>query len=100
MTRFTQEEINLICIYDTGNRKGAIYELRNMMRYLMPDESDLKAAAESAVCKLEEMTDADYDDMMYGMDPPGLTDLLDEDSSWRFAAAFPPDDISPDNDIE
>ena len=48
MTRFTQEEINLICIYDTGNRKGAIYELRNMMRYLMPDESDLKAAADFA----------------------------------------------------
>ena len=45
MTVFTPEEINLICIYDPGNRAGTIYELRSMMAYLMPDETDLKELA-------------------------------------------------------
>ena len=41
MTQFTTEELNLITLYDPGNRTGTIYELRDMTRYLMPDETDL-----------------------------------------------------------
>ncbi len=63
MSRFTTEEINLICVYDPGNRAGTIYELRDMMRYLMPDESELKALAEGVVAKLESMTDDEYEEL-------------------------------------
>ena len=100
MTHFTQEELNLICLYDSGNRTGAIYELRDMMRYLMPDETELKASAESAVSKLEGMTDAEYDELIYGLNPPSLADLFNADSAWKSAASFPMNEIGPDSDIE
>ena len=61
MTQFSTEEINLICLYDPGNRKGTIYELRDMMRYLMPDETDLMKLTQGVIAKLENMTDEEFD---------------------------------------
>ena len=61
MNPFTTEDMNLICLYDPGNRAGTIYELRDMLRYLMPDETELRQLAESAIAKLETMTDAAFD---------------------------------------
>ena len=53
MTQFTTEELNLITLYDPGNRAGTIYELRDMTRYLMPDENDLLKLTQGVIAKLD-----------------------------------------------
>ena len=60
MNNFTNEELTLICLYDPGSRAGVIYELRDMLRYLMPDEQKLKDLTESTLNKLEQLTDEEY----------------------------------------
>lgn len=64
MTRFNTEEINLLCIYDAGDRRKTIRSLRNMKRYLMYDEDELRALTESAISKLKNMTDAEFDELI------------------------------------
>ncbi len=61
MTNFTNEELTLICLYDPGSRVGLLYELRDMQRYLMPDERQLMDLTESTIEKLERMTDEEYE---------------------------------------
>lgn len=61
MNMFTPEEISLICIYNPGNRAGTIAELRDMMRYLMPDELELKQLTQGVIKKLEKMSDSAFD---------------------------------------
>ena len=98
MTIFTNDEINLICIYDPGNRAGTIEELKNMMRYLMPDETDLHDLADGVIRKLEAMTDDEYDDLSDSLTPDYSFDC--EDSA---AGGFSLDlfgDIDPDAEIE
>lgn len=80
MIRFNEDEINLICLYDPGNRAGTIYELRDMIRYLMPDEADLKALAEGVAGKLEQMTDMEYDALSRELTPVFSADDDDADA--------------------
>ncbi len=58
--RFTIEEINLICIYDTGTRTGLIGALTDMIGYLQEDEAELRALAESVISQMRSMTDEEY----------------------------------------
>ena len=58
--RFTIEEINLICIYDTGTRTGLIGALTDMIGYLQEDEAELRALAESVISQMRSMTDEKY----------------------------------------
>lgn len=60
MPEFTKEELNLIFLYDPGNLRGLIYELRSMMGVLMPDEKDLHDLTQRTIDKLEKLTKADY----------------------------------------
>lgn len=60
MKGFSQQELNLICIYDPGTRNGLIVELEDMMTYLMPDEIPLRLLAESVIRKLECISDYEY----------------------------------------
>ena len=60
MSTFTPEELTLICLYDPGTRLGAVEELRNMMQYLMVDETELKGLTLRVIAKLEAMSDAGY----------------------------------------
>ena len=60
MPEFTQEEKNLIFLYDPGNLRGLIHELRCMMGVLMPDEKALYHLADKTIRKLENITAADY----------------------------------------
>ena len=53
MSTFTPEELTLICLYDPGTRLGAVEELRNMMQYLMYDETELKGLTLRVIAKLE-----------------------------------------------
>lgn len=73
MNPFTTEEMTLICLYDTGNRAGTIHELRDMLRHLMPDETELRQLTESAIAKLESMTDTAFDTLAENS-PPFLAD--------------------------
>ncbi len=58
--RFTIEEINLICMYDTGTRTGLIGALTDMIGYLQEDEAELRALAESVISQMHAMTDEEY----------------------------------------
>ncbi len=60
MGNFTFDEINLMCIYNTGTRQGLMDALKEMREYLEPDETELRTITDSALEKLSAMTDADY----------------------------------------
>ena len=57
---FTNDEINLMCIYNTGTREGLIAELTQMRGYLGAEEAELMALTDSALGKLRNMSDAEY----------------------------------------
>ncbi len=57
---FTNDEINLMCIYNTGTRDGLIAELTQMRGYLGAEETELLALTDSALEKLRNMSDAEY----------------------------------------
>ena len=57
---FTNDEINLMCIYDTGTREGLIAELTQMRGYLGAEETELLALTNSALEKLRNMSNEEY----------------------------------------
>lgn len=57
---FTNDELNLMCIYDTGTRNGLMEALASMREQLEPDETELCAMTDSTLKKLEAMTDEEY----------------------------------------
>lgn len=61
MIHFTRDEINLMAIYNTGTREGLIDELTAMRKYLESDETELLALNDSTICKLNMLTDAEFD---------------------------------------
>ena len=60
MRDFTFDEINLMCIYNTGTRTGLMQELTVMRGYLEPDETELLALTDSVLAKLTAITDEAY----------------------------------------
>ena len=59
-TTITYEEQQLMALYNsTGTRAGLIAELTQMRGYLGGEDSDLRALTDSAIGKLEAMTDED-----------------------------------------
>ena len=61
MENFTFEETNLLCIYNgTGTRTGVIAALTEMRGYLESDEDELRELTDSALAKLERMSDTDF----------------------------------------
>ncbi|MBR2603045.1 MAG: transposon-transfer assisting family protein [Clostridia bacterium] len=100
MTIFTIDELNLITLYDPGSRKGTIEELRRMIGYLMPDETDLLDLAQGVIAKLEGMTDNDFDDLSEELTPEYSPVFPDEDSAWGTGMAFWLDEVDPDDEIE
>ncbi len=61
MGNFTFEEMNLMCIYNTGTREGLMAALTEMRGYLEPDETELLSLTDSALEKLSHISDADFD---------------------------------------
>jgi hypothetical protein len=57
---FTNDEINLICIYNTRTREGLIDELTQMRCYIGADETELLTLTDSALVKFRHMSDAEY----------------------------------------
>ena len=60
MMNFTNDEMNLMCIYQTGDRQGLISALTEMRGYLDEDEAELRELTDSALQKLSEITDEDF----------------------------------------
>ena len=58
---FTNDEMNLMCIYDTGNRTGLINALSEMRKELDVDEVMLRELTDSVLNKLSAMPDEDYE---------------------------------------
>ena len=57
---FTLAETNLMVIYNPGTRLGLIQELKAMMKYLSPEETELHDLTLSALRKLECLTDTAF----------------------------------------
>ena len=60
MGNFIFEEINLMCIYNTGSRTGLIEALTEMRGELSPEEAELRELTDSALGKLRAMSDAEF----------------------------------------
>ena len=57
---FTFEEQQLMSIYNPGTRLGLIHALVEMRTYPGKDEQELKNLTDSAIAKLNAMTDVEF----------------------------------------
>ena len=60
MGNFTFEEMNLMCIYNTGSRAGLIESLNEMRGELSAEETELMELTDSPLRKLQAMTDDEF----------------------------------------
>ena len=63
MNALTFEEMNLLCIYNTGSRTGLMEALTEMRGELAPEETELRELTNSALGKLRKMTDAEFEEL-------------------------------------
>lgn len=61
MMDFTNDEMNLMCIYDTGSRTGLINALSEMRKELDADEVALRELTDSVLNKLSAIPDEGYE---------------------------------------
>ena len=61
MNELTFEERSLVALYNRGEREATISALREMRGYLDTDEAELRALTDSALYKLSQMRDEDFD---------------------------------------
>jgi len=64
MDRFSIEEINLMCIYDTGTRAGLMAGLEKIVLKLGPEDAELAGLVQSALKKLSAMSDQEYGELI------------------------------------
>ena len=50
MEKFNIEEMNLMCIYNTGSRTGLMKSLKDMRQYLESDERELLGLTDQVLC--------------------------------------------------
>ena len=69
--KVTYEERQLMAIYNTGSRKGLLEALIDMQQYLSKEERELNDLTASAISKLQEMSDDEYEalDLVPDFDP-------------------------------
>lgn len=60
MITFSNDEMNLMCIYNTGTRNGLMDALTTMREYLEDDEAELSDMTDAVLDKLEAMTDEEF----------------------------------------
>ncbi len=60
---FTRDELSLISIYNTGDRKGTIEEITEMQTYLEDDEAELAELTVSVLRKLDSISDDEFDSL-------------------------------------
>lgn len=64
MGKFTVEETNLICIYNTGSRIGLLSELSQMRNHLEQDETELLELSQSVMDKVTAMSNDEFDSIV------------------------------------
>ena len=64
MDRFSIEELNLMCIYDTGTRSGLIAGLEKIALELAPEDAELAGLVQSALKKLVAMSVQEYGELI------------------------------------
>ena len=64
MSKFTLEERNLICIYNTGTRTDLLSELAEMKTHLGKDETELLELTQSVMDKITVMNDGEFDSII------------------------------------
>ena len=57
---FTNDEMNLMCIYNTGSCESLMRELREMRGYIGADQPELLAMTDSALQKLYKISDEEF----------------------------------------
>ena len=57
---FTNDEMNLMCIYNTGSRESLMRELREMRGYIGADQLELLNMTDSALQKLGKISDEEF----------------------------------------
>lgn len=57
---FNNDEMNLMCIYNTENRKDLLKALTEMQKELAADEMELRELTDSTLSKLSAMSDDEY----------------------------------------
>ena len=60
---FLYEEINLMALYNTGNRERLIEVLTEMKTYLTLSETELRDLTDGTLDKLAGMTDAEFNEL-------------------------------------
>ena len=60
MGTFTFEETNLLWIYNTGSRAGLVEALTEMRGELSPEETELRELTNSALSKLQTMSNEEF----------------------------------------
>lgn len=63
MNTFNFDEINLMCIYNTGTRAGLMQELTAMRGHLEPDETELRELTDRVLHKLDGITDEQFTEL-------------------------------------
>lgn len=59
---FTNDEMNLMCIYSAeGKRTELMEKLAEMKRHLESDEAELLTLTDSTLTKLAELSDAEFE---------------------------------------
>lgn len=64
MDRFSIEELNLMCIYNTGTRSGLIAGLEKITLELAPEDAELAGLVQNALKKLTAMSDQEYGELI------------------------------------
>ena len=57
---FTNDEMNLMCIYNTGSRESLMRELREMRGYIGADQPELLSMTDSTLQKLGKLSDEEF----------------------------------------
>jgi len=63
MMNFTEDELNLMMIYNPGEREGLIEELKTMQKHLTGRDRNLRKWTRSVLEKLNGMTDAEFESL-------------------------------------
>ena len=58
MSKFTVEEINFMCVFETQNRMKMMEEIRRVMSHIK--DSDMEELAEQVLGKLQNMSDEEF----------------------------------------
>ena len=58
MNKFTVEEINFMCVFETQNRMKMMEEIRRIMPYIK--DSDMEDLGEQVLGKRQSMTDEEF----------------------------------------